>query len=826
MEKEWRRVFEPFFQIESLERKSSEAYEKYWSERLDVDIKLPESLLVMVAVRRQPTVTLSALEDEIKGSGMQGCALPLVAEHRKTFRFVLEVLKELARIRDHAIDSLSELELNRLANPFRNKNKDFYIILRLLDQVPKLEKIRTILNPNFSEGQDISIIDNLEKLSLLGFSPDELREILLIVVGHTTMTRIVFGKIPAKTLKPITDRSRDEDHHELLDLLRVCRLMSMAEILASLGDAFMGEQAAELFRLYDETVSITMDREMDWDRLEDLRISALGGVQNRAIREMMKFFNLFDFLNTWQEYLNKGRLQKEVVCDYDAGCMARMENALELAEVAEEFKQRFLGDYIFGQSYFFRQFLDTEFHGTGPVFRELGTRGGFILLWIAVNSSDKNILNFNPILAGIPLKDHRPRLNKLKQALLGIPIDRLQPKFFEDIKANFAEHRAAFVFDSGIRLILDHETRVLDISFVDVEDNIRKIQDLLGVFESRKLSNILLRDLQEMERRFSEMMSFHQYLDREGCNLQCSTFDSVGGIEEKSREILEIENRLRAILQNQIFIPEEIYDNISVLHKHCRGILGFIIPELRGLGFQGGISPEPGSGSLEDYVMRCLEKYQALVNKDRNSFQDRNTFYRLAKQEFGPLAEEGLGATHPQIEALEFYMDRVRESPQLQQALTLAQLFQEIGKLEIYSGSGTENYWTHGWHGAQILEEMEILKRYNLDSPVEDTTVFLVRHHGLLGHVIRGEEPITALERITGEKDTQLLDAFLIQSVLASAAVKEGIMISDFLDAFIHYRGIALEVMKSGTSWENYLKEVLEEKGQGRVERISVQSPR
>jgi hypothetical protein len=813
LEKEWRRVFEPFFHIESLQRESSQAYEKYWGERIEVDIKLPESLQVMVAVRRQPTIALSVLEDEVRGSGMQGCALPLVAEYRKTFRFVLEVLKELARIRNRAIDNLSELELNRLSNPFHNKSKGFPIILQLLEKVPKLEKIQAILNLHSSEGQEISIIDNLEKLSLLGFSPEELREILLIVVGHTTMTRIVFGKIPAKTLKSITDRSREEDHHELLDLLRVCRLMSMAEILAALGDAFMGEQAAELFRLYDEAVQITMDSEMDWDRLEDLRISTLGGVQNRAIREMMKFFNLFDFLNTWQEYLNKGQLQKEVICDYDSGRLARMEDALQLARVAEEFKQKFLGDYIFGQSYFFRQFLETEFHGTGPVFRQLGTRAGFILLWIAVNSSDKNILNFNPILAGISAKDHRTRLNKLRQALLGIPIDRLHPNFFEDIKANFAEHRAAFIFDSGIRLILDHETRVLDISFVDVEENIRKIQDLLAVFESRKLSNISLRDLHEMERRFSEMMSFHKYLDREGCNLQCSVFDSLGGVEQKSREILEIEDRLRLILQSQIFIPEEIYDNISVLHNHCREILGFIIPELRGLGFLGGISPEPGSGSLEDYVMRCLEKYQALVNKDRNSFQDRNTFYRLAKQEFGPLAEEGLGATHPQIETLEFYMDRIREKPQLQQALTFAQLFQEIGKLEIFSGSGMENYWTHGRQGAEILKKMDILKRYHLDPRVEDTTIFLVRYHGLLGHVIKGEEPIPALERITGEKDTQLLDAFLLQSVLAASAVKEGIMVSDFLDGFIHYRGIALEVIKSGTSWENYLKEFLEEKG-------------
>ena len=125
----------------------------------------------------------------------------------------------------------------------------------------------------------------------------------------------------------------------------------------------------------------------------------------------------------------------------------------------------------------------------------------------------------------------------------------------------------------------------------------------------------------------------------------------------------------------------------------------------------------------------------------------------------------------------------------------------------------SENYWTHGRQGAAILRKLDILKRYRLDPQVEDTTIFLVHYHGLLGHVIRGEEPITALEWITAQKDTRLLDAFLIQSVLAAAAVKEGIMISDFLDGFIHYRGVSLEVMKSGTSWGNHLKEVLEEKG-------------
>ncbi len=812
MEKEWRRVFSPLFEIESLEKKSPAGYEEYWKERIDVDLALPESLIGMVATRRWPRVTLGLLEEEIKESGLQGCPLSLVAEYRKNFPFVVKVLKVLTQIRDFSLDRISELELSRLANPFRGKTESFQTILQILEQVPRLEKIQGILDPFLDEGQEISVVENIEKLSLLGFTAEQLREILLIVVGHTTMSRVVFGKISAKSLKPITERVRG-NHRDVFDLLRIYRLMSMAEIIAALGDAFMREQVAEMFRLYDEAVAVTTNPGMDWDKLEDLRISSLGGIQNRAIREMMKFFNFFDFLNDWQEYLSKGPLQKEVICDYDPYRLSRMEEVIRLWTVAEEFKQRFLGDYIFGQSYFFRQFLDGEFHGTGPVFRQLGARAGFILLWIAVNSSEKNIINFNPILAGIPVADHRRRLDKLRHALLSIPVELLHPGFFGEIKANFAQHRPAFIFDSGIRLIADRQSRSLEVSFVDIGDNIQKIEDLLQKFESRKLMNISLRELKEMERRFSEMASFHQYLDREGCSLQCNILEALGGLEETNRRIGQLQARLKLVLHNQIFQAEEIFDDISALRRHCPEILGFIIPELRGLGYLGGISPEPGSGSLEDYVMRCLQKYQALVNKDRNSFQDRNIYYRLAKQEFGPLAEEDLGASHPQLEVLEFYIGRVREKPALQHALSFALLFQEIGKLEQFSGSPADDYWTHGRRGAKILREMKILQKYGIDEQTEKTAIFLVRYHGLLGHVILGDEPITALDSITSEKDTLLLDAFLVHSVLASAAVREGVMVGDLMDEFINYRSVALEVIKSRTDWGEYLKEVLQEKG-------------
>ncbi len=812
-EKQWKRIFETYFEVESLERKSPGSHHRHWQERLDIDREMPESLIAFVGKAKRPAVTLAALEEEIKSSGMQGCALPLVAEYRKTFRFVLDVLKIIVRIRDHEFAGLSELERIRLGNPFRRQNQSFFPVEKLLGLIPKLEAICDTLNPDKIEGPTTPILEHIPKLSLRGLTPDQLREILLIVVGHTSMSRVVFGKMPAKTLKPITDRAREGNHQKSLDLLQTCRLMSMAEIIATLGDAFSGEQARELYRVYDDAVNVATDSSLDWDKLHDLRISALGGIQNKAIREMMKVFNLFEFLDDWQEYLRKGCFQKEVICDYMPEKLFKMGEALKLARIADEFKQKFMGDYIFGQSYFFRQFLETEFHGTGHLFRSLGTRAGFILLWIAVNSSERHSINFNPMLAGIPRDRHEPRIMKIRDTLLRIPVEKLPPSFFEEIKKTLAAGRPAFIFDSGIRLMSCPETRVIDVSFVDVDENIQQIEALLTHFESQKLRGISLKYLREMERRFSELESFHQYLEREGCYLQCEIHQRSGGIEAKDREIIEIGNRLRMVMQSQMFIPEEIYDTISVLAQHCPEILQFTLPEFRSLGNLVENWPTRKTQSLGVYAMRCLEKFQALVIKDRNAFQDMNTFYQLAKQEFGPLAEEGIGVTHAQMETLEFYIGQVQEKPALYRALTLALLFQEIGKLEEYSMIEGGPLWNHADQGALVLEKSDVLGKYQLDPRVGQLTVQLVRHHGIIGHVIRGEEPITALEVITGEQDTRLLDAFVLHSVIGAAAVQEGLMVSDLLEGFLTYRSWALQIIKSKSTWEVALKDILREKG-------------
>jgi len=815
-EKSWKVAFEPYFSTLQLRRKSPKHQSQYWEERLDVDCELPESLLVYAGRPRQPEISLADLEDEIKTSGMQGCSLPLVAQYRNSFKYVLDVLTVLTQIRDQEFHKLSELERTRLSNPFRSHSESFNAVLRLLAQRSRLEKVREILNPDHIEGPVTPILENIPKLALHGLTPAQLREILLIVVGHSTMSRIVFGKLPAKTLKPITDRAKEGNYPEILELLRACRLMSIAEIAAALGDEFTGEQAREIYRIYDDAINVATNPKIDWEKLHDLKVSALGGVRNKAIREIMKLFNLFELLDDWQELLDKGAFEREVICDHQPDKLQRLEEALQLARTAQRFKEQFLGDYLFGESFLFRQFLETEFHGTGHLLPRLGAYAGFVLLWIAVHSSEKRIVNFNPMLAAVPEDRTEERAGQIRETLNRIEIERLHTAFFQEVRQTLAAGRSAFVFDSGVRMVLNPETRALDVSYVDVDENLVQIEALLFHFESQRLRGISLKSFQDMERLFSELASYRDYLAQEHCYLRCDPFQRSEILEEKGKTIGEMETWLKGIFRSQIFIPEEIYETISVLASHCPQVLRLVLPEFHVFGSLIEHWPTRQKQPLGSYVMHCLEKFQALITKNRGAFQDPNTFYQLAKHEFGPLAEEGIGASHAQLDILEYLLDRVQQRPHYYQALTLALLFQDIGKIESYGEVHPEVdlCWTHAARGAQVLRKAGILKSYDLDSHVEDLVIRLVLHHGLSGHILLGEEPLTALENYTRYEDDRLIDVFILHSILAAAAVEEGLMVTDLLDQFLSHRALALQILSLSADWRQRVREMLREKGE------------
>jgi len=180
---------------------------------------------------------------------------------------------------------------------------------------------------------------------------------------------------------------------------------------------------------------------------------------------MMKFFNVFEFLNNWQELENKGPHQREVLCDYDQSKLQKLNAVLTLSRIAEDFQKRFTEDPISRQPFFFRQFLNTEFHGTGHLFPQLGPQAGFVLLWVTVMAAERHIINFNPMLSRVPSDRLEARTDKIREALLRISVERLQREFFDEIRLALAETDNAFVFDTGLRLTNNPETRAIDVSF-------------------------------------------------------------------------------------------------------------------------------------------------------------------------------------------------------------------------------------------------------------------------------------------------------------------------------------------------------------------------
>ncbi len=804
-----------YFSVQDMFRKGPEGYRRYWSERVEIDPEIPGNLMFYVGKPRRSAMTLTILEQQARESGMMGCTLPLVAEYRNSFRYVLDVLEALKQMRERSFPTLPELELNRLSNPFQARQphyQGFNAILRLMQQIPRLERICETLDPEQGGGRMTPILENLPKLSLYGLVPAELLEILLIVVGHTTMSRIAFGKLPAKTLKAITDKSIINNYGDIVELLRVCRLMSMAEMAAALSKTLTREQAKELFRLYDDAVRVATDPHMSWDKLHDLSISTLGGVRNRALREMMKFFNLFEFLNNWQELENKGPHQREVLCDYDQSKLQKLEAVLTLSRIAKDFQKRFTEDPISRQPFFFRQFLNSEFHGTGHLFPQLGPQAGFVLLWVTVTAAERHIINFNPLLSRIPSDRLQPRIDKIREALLRISVERLQREFFDEMRLALAETDNAFVFDTGLCLTNNPETRAIDVSFVDFDENLQQLEVLLSHLETQKFRGISLKNLQDMERLFAELESFHQVLQQKACALVCDTNEDMS---RRNEAIRRLENRLRQVFLAQIFIPEEIHDAIGALASHCPQILEFVLPEFHAFGNLVETWPTRQKQSLGAYVMHSLQKFQALITKDRNSFQDSNLLYQLAKQEFGALAEESIGASHAQLEMLEHLVDRIQQWPMLYQVFMLALLFQDIGKVEKYSQElpAAEQYQKHAEQGAAVLERSGVLAKYHADPRVQQLVLQLIRYHGLIGHVIQGEEPVTVLEKITEDGDERLLDAFVLHAILAAAAVEEGLLVADLLDLFLFFRARALEIIKSDSDWTTWLREVLRDKG-------------
>jgi len=816
-EKVWPQLFSIYFSRIFLEPLIPDSVKAEWRRRFSIRGYSPDYMLMYLGQKKPPQTTMAELRRDMEESRLTGCALPLLADYRDSFEYLTRTLKVLNRIKSRRFTGMPEIFMARVRQPLENKQRRYGAlndVLRLMSKVNRLERIEAYFNPDRIEGAETKVLENLEAFPFFGFSYGELMEIFLIIVGHTAMGRILSGKMNEKALKPVSDLARSHDQVQAINLLRYCRLMSMAETAASKRSDLDQGQLAELFDLYESMVRVVTSREMDWDRLLDEKISSIGGIHNKIIRKILKMMNHFQFLDNWSELKQKGDMEKESLADYDDQKLARIENIIKLVKVIEDFEQMFLKDEPLQLPIFYRKFLNMEFHGTGHLFERIDSQLAFILLWITVNVARGEVINFNPILADVEPSHMDSHLKKVEDEASVINTSYLDLFTLEQLAGQLYESGTSFILGTGFQLKVIERTQALDITYIDLDENIRRLESLAREFTGRKIAYIPVEHLRTLETLFASLESFYQSHSR-----LLSQMDSLFEVPAREKAWFRNAESLRAKLKSNftkiIFHPENIYTDLDLLYRHCRSLLTFVLPELmalQDLKLPGKIYLK---SPIIDHTLASTRKMEALVRGDRERFQDARLLHRLAQREFGPLASGTVGLNDSQIETLEVMVGALGRNHPLFDALIKSFIFRDLGLVPALREKYRDeiNPADHAQTGALFLEREKIPSRYGMEEQAQKYLSILVRYHDLIHHMIRGEFSVYAIKEVIDFQDRDLFDAFFVTSFIMFSAMRVDLILEDLANRLFQLRSLSHRILEGETTLEDRLNEIYARRG-------------
>ncbi|WP_449245890.1 hypothetical protein [Desulfarculus baarsii] len=747
----WRRWFGTFFHLDRLDSTLPDVQRQEWQRHYELDGDLPETLVALQGRRRQPPLSLASLESQVAWRHLAGCRRELLAEYKNSFAYVLGVLEYLDQVRLGKVDGLPGLELSRLRKPFENigKHPQFKDVLRLVEQAPRLRRMEERLNPGGILGAQTPVLENLAKLSLMGLEEGPLDQLYLIVLGHSTMSRVTFGKLPEQSLRPLTDLGRYRDLDEAIDILRLYRLLSVAESVSA-GKRGLGPlQVEELFHLYDQAVRVVTDPELDWDVLLDAQISRFGGVQAKATRKMLKIFNLFDHLDDWQQLDMAGPRLKEVMADFDPDRLEAIGQVVQLLRQMGQFVGRHYAADSTARPYFFRALLNSELHGSGRLLPQLGTAAGFTLLWICVNTSERRLINFNALQKAGDGTGLTRRQEKLRSALLNLRVDDLAPAWLDGLKEQMAEKGEAYILDSGLYLTIDRRTGALTPQFVDAEEELERLEKDLAEAEQKALPEVGERRLAEMDRRVAAVANF----------LRAQQGGVIGEAMSFMRRRYDfLFTRLEDYLLDQLFHVAVFAENLGRLVRCCPNLVGRVLSGRAG-------------DSESERRLAAARKLSALHLRDVGQFQDMELSHEMARQEFGPATAGIVGVSRGQFQALAASLAQLlQKQPAMERLLMLAVLLHQDAAPD---------------QRPDVRRVTQVAQRLGLDQDQSDDLLFLLEHLDTPRQIIMGEACLGALEPLLQRRDPLLVEALFLLSIIRTAARKEGLLTEDLTQSFV-----------------------------------------
>ncbi|MFH1059876.1 MAG: hypothetical protein V1797_14525 [Pseudomonadota bacterium] len=764
----WRRWFGPYFHGLGLTTVLPDMQKREWEERYRTDGEFPPTQVVYEGRRRRPPMSLISLETQAGRRHLVGCDRLLLADYKNSLDYVLKVLAVLTQVRDGAFTSVPGLELSRLRKPFETaqRHPQTLDVLALMDLAPRLARLGQRLNPDRLMGSRTPVLENLEKFSLLGLEEGHLSQLYLIVLGHSTMTRVTFGKLPETTLRPLTDLSRYHSLEEAVAVIRLYRLLSVAEAAAASDNRLSSEQVEEMFSLYDNAIRVVTDQELDWNDILDDQISRMGGVQAKAARKMLKLFDLFEFLERWRDLEQAGPRAKEAMADYDPAKLARIQEVIELLMQGRRFVGRFYAGDSSARPYFFRALLNCELHGTGRLLARLGTAAGFTLLWICVHTSERRLINMNRLLEVEPGLIEA-RLGKLRRALAGLPPDLLSPEWLSSLRDSLTRQGEAYVRDSGLFLSLDQSTGALTPRFVDVLEELAQLKRELNLTLGLALTEVPDERLAAMDRRAHAVGRFIRAQEGQGRGNGPGNGLGPGIAQEHSGLTRQLEH----YLLDELFILPTFADNLRRLVEHCPHLLDRLLPQ-------------PTGHPITAQRLSAAAKLSALYQRRLDGFQDMAMSHDLARAEFGPAAAGIVGVSPLQFQTLTASLTQLLATqPRLEILLMLAVLLynpespHQRGRPDLAS---------------PLAHRLELARALHLDLD------FLLAYLDRPRQVITGEASLVALDPLLSAQDPPLVEALFLLAVIATAARQEGLVTEDLLEALFHLQNRVRGLTRNG----------------------------
>lgn len=814
--KAWLKILPVYFNGIFLKPLTTHSITDKWKKRFTIKGYYPDYMLMYLGRKKDSGIDIQALKKEVSESNLAGSPLPLLADYMDSFDYIISCLRILNEIKTTDIADLPEVFMERLKEPFENRKRrhaGLNDILRLMSRIGRLTQVMSYFNPDMVEGPRTKILENLEILPFFGFTHGELREIMLIVTGHTTGERILSGKMNEKSLKPLTDMAKTLDRKEAVNLLRYCRVMSMAEIMASRRTGVTQKHLVELFDVFDMPFKVVTGEDVDWDTLLDEKISAAGGIHNKLIRRLLMMMNRFEFLENWNELILKGDMERDVIANYDKKKIWEIDGIIELVRILDRFRNKFLKDDPMQSPMIYRKFLNTEYHGTSQIFETMDSQLAFILLWLSVNVSRGDIINFNPILAGLNDSEIDRRIKRVEEDIKAINRDKLDIETLNKFGRELYENNSAFYINTGFRLMVNRETQSLDIYHIDLDEKIDQFESLSKRFSGRSISELKDTELEEMERIFADLEDF--YVSHRRLLSGQDTEDLPERQKRWFKRVEGIREYLKSNFINAIFAPEDFYTDIEMLLRHSPSLIRFALPELMALQKSSLSGKAYLKSPIIDHILASARKLQALIRGDLENFQDVQTLHRLAQREFGPMAAGIIGFNDSQTEILMSIIERIKKDPVLLDALIKDFIFHDLGltpslrekyKDEINSADQSRA-------GALFMIREGIASRYGTGMDAENALVYLIKYHDWMLHFIKGEHSVYSLREILDESTEDLFDAFFISSLVMTSALSEGCITEDMAARLMAIRDLCHRIIRGEITLEDSFKGLYIQKG-------------